>query len=276
MPALAPPPPTETPPPTDTPGDEPPPSSDGYHGDLDARLDRCEAVLAYRFEDRTHLRRALTHASVARTPGESNERLEFLGDAVLGAVVCEQLYRRFPDLPEGELTRIKSLLVSRRNCALLTERVGLDALLLVGKGIGGRGVAVEDRRVPRSILANAFEAVVAAVFLDGGYAAASDLLTRVLADDLAAAGERGVVRNFKSRLQHVGQKRYGATPGYAVLSAAGPDHAKQFEIAAQIADRRFPSAWGASKKAAEQAAAEVALETLAGEERAATADRPLG
>src|SRR5690606_28367937 len=114
--------------------------------DLAERLKRCEAALDYRFRDRSLLELCLTHASVARTRLASNERLEFLGDAVLGLVVCDLLFRRFPTFPEGELTRIKSVVVSRSTCADMSRRLGLDELLLVGKGLGSRD------RIPTSIL----------------------------------------------------------------------------------------------------------------------------
>ena len=232
--------------------------------DLARRLGQCEVVLDHRFANRALLELALTHSSAARTRPESNERLEFLGDAILGAVVCEMLFARFPQSPEGELTRIKSILVSRTTCAQLSRRLGFERFLLVGKGIGG------SDRIPMSILGAVFEAIVAAIYLDAGYDAARRFIERAIVAevDRAAARDRG--KNFKSQLQHLAQIRFGATPAYRVLDEQGPDHLKCFRVAAVVAEVEYPGAWGPSKKEAEQAAARQALATFdaepAGEE----------
>ncbi|MGC1273692.1 MAG: ribonuclease III [Planctomycetaceae bacterium] len=228
--------------------------------DLTDRLDRCEAALGYRFRDRSLLALCLTHASVARTRLASNERLEFLGDAVLGLVVCELLFRRFPESPEGELTRVKSVLVSRSTCADMSRRLGLDRVLLVGKGLGTHDL------IPTSILGAVFESLVAGVYLDGGLEAARAFIERVVEDELEEAAARDRGRNFKSVLQHLAQKRFGETPVYRLVDEQGPDHSKCFEVAAIIGDAAYPSAWGASKKEAEQAAARNALGALGVEE----------
>ncbi|MDQ3330401.1 MAG: ribonuclease III [Planctomycetota bacterium] len=220
------------------------------------RLDRCEAALGYRFRDRALLELCLTHASVARTRLASNERLEFLGDAVLGLVVCEMLFRLYPEFSEGELTRVKSVLVSRTTCAELSRRLGLDRLLLVGKGLGGAD------RIPTSILGAVFESLIAGVYLDGGLEPARILIERVVDEELERAAARDRGRNFKSVLQHLAQKRFGETPGYRLLDEQGPDHSKCFLIAAVIGETTYPAAWGASKKEAEQAAAQNALTDL--------------
>lgn len=231
--------------------------------DLTDRLERCEAALGYRFRDRSLLELCLTHASVARTRLASNERLEFLGDAVLGLVVCELLFKRFPESPEGELTRIKSVIVSRSTCADMSRRLELDRALLVGKGLGTHDL------IPTSILGAVFESLVAGVYLDGGLEAARSFIERVVEDELEAASSRDRGRNFKSVLQHLAQKRFGETPVYRLLDEQGPDHSKCFEVAAMIGDAVYPSAWGASKKEAEQAAARNALASLGVEEFAA-------
>ena len=158
-----------------------------------AALAALEGALGHVFADRGLLRRCLTHSSLARTPLESNERLEFLGDAILGAAVCERLFDRFAHLPEGELTKRKSGLVSRRHCALLADRVGLEPLIRTGKGLAGAQRATgRPGRVPRSVLSNAFEAVLAGVYLDGGWDAARACVNRLLdaaeADPLARTG----------------------------------------------------------------------------------------
>ena len=240
-----------------------------------------EAALGHVFADRALLRRCLTHSSVARTAAESNERLEFLGDAILGAAACARLFARHPHLPEGDLTRKKSALVSRRYCAVLADRLGLETLLRTGKGLAGAGRA---GRVPRSLLSNALEAVIAGVYLDGGWAAAEACVNRLLdAAEAAGAGPdaasapvtapapAGAAANHKSRLQHLAQSAGLGFPRYEVLSESGPDHAKQFAVRAVLAGAAYPPAAGVSKKLAEQAAAAAALAAGAG---VAPADGP--
>ena len=223
----------------------------------DELLADCERSLKHTFGDRSLLRRALTHASAARTRLDSNERMEFLGDAVLGAIVCEKLFELFPDSAEGELTRIKSVVVSRAVCARLTRRLDLQRFLLAGKG-----VAI-DHRVPGSILAAQFEAVIAAIYLDAGFEAARDFIIREVGDEIAQAAEKTTGVNFKSLLQQQAQRDCGETPNYQVLDEQGPDHSKCFKVIAVVGHRSFAPAWGPSKKEAEQRAAQNALAQLA-------------
>ncbi len=237
-------------------------ASDVDGGELDSLLDACETVLGYRFDDRGLLSLALTHASIARTRSDSNERIEFLGDAILGAVVCEMLYRRFPDEPEGDLTRMKSTLVSRRTCAVAAERMGLDDLLMTGKGLSSRS------SVPTSVNAAVYEAIVGALYLDGGLEVARAFVEKSLADDIDEIGTRGGARNFKSRLQQLAQRASGETPVYRLLDEKGPDHSKCFEVAAYVGETEYPSAWGPNKKEAEQLAARNALRAMEGAEPA--------
>ena len=224
----------------------------------DDKLERCEEVLGYRFTDRELLRTCLTHSSVARTRLASNERLEFLGDAILGLVVCELLFRQFPEEPEGELTRMKSALVSRHTCAAVSERLGLEDFLYLGKGLA------THRRLPSSILAAALESLVAGVYLDGGLEAARRFITSFIEPEIEQVGDLEQGRNFKSLLQQMAQKSFGETPVYRVLDEKGPDHSKCFKIAAVIGHEAYPAAWGASKKSAEQRAACNALFHLKG------------
>jgi len=219
-------------------------------------LEACQEVVGYAFDDLDLLRLALVHASSTDDRIVSNERLEFLGDAVLGMVVSDELFRAFPMALEGELTRIKSAVVSRRTLAKVSRRLGLGRFLVLGKGI-----ALSDR-LPVSVLAAAFESIVAAVYLDGGLAPARDLLVRWLGDEIARTAENRHHRNYKSLLQHHGQRTFGATPTYRVLDEQGPDHSKAFCVVAVIGDRTFAPAWGPSKKSAEQAAARVAYQAL--------------
>lgn len=226
--------------------------------DVDRKLRDCEAVLEYQFQNRELLKHGLTHASVAKTRLASNERLEFLGDAILGAVVCETLFHRFPEEPEGELTRIKSALVSRNTCAGISSKLGLEQFLLLGKGLRTHDT------VPSSIVAAVFESLIAAVYLDGGFEAAREMIVRLIAEELDRIVDQDHLRNFKSLLQQVAQKSYNATPVYQLLDEKGPDHSKCFKVAAVIGTENFPAAWGPNKKEAEQRAASNALSQIEG------------
>lgn len=233
----------------------------------DDKLRECESILQYQFRDRDLLRRSLTHSSVSTTRLDSNERLEFLGDAVLGLVVCELLFTRYPDYPEGELTRIKSSLVSRATCAKTSRRLGLSDCLFLGKGLTAGGV-----KVPTSVIAASFESVIAAVYLDGGLAAARALIERCLEEEIIRLAEQAVEENYKSQLQQTVQRDFQLTPAYDLLDEKGPDHSKCFKIAAVVGEQTFPAAWGSTKKQAEQRAAQNALASLEGNEIPYAAD----
>lgn len=224
---------------------------------LEQLLEECQMVLRYRFRDRQTLVHCLTHASAARSRLWSNERLEFMGDSVLGTVVCEALYLRYPDADEGEMTRVKSIVVSRVTCAAMALRIELDRFVLTGKGIGGI-----SGRIPMSILAGTFESLIAGIYFDGGLDAARSFLIPLVMPEIEQASASLHAQNYKSLLQHIGQKTYGATPIYQLLDECGPDHSKRFQVGAVIAGREFPSAWGANKKDAEQAAAQNAIQEL--------------
>ncbi|MHC4948580.1 MAG: ribonuclease III [Planctomycetota bacterium] len=235
-------------------------------------IERAEEILGHRFQDRELLERALTHASLVESRHDSNERMEFLGDAVLGLVVCDYLYRQFSDLLEGEMTKIKSSAVSRRQCAELGEDLGLDELLRLGKGMSNRAA------LPGSVVAAAFESLIGALFLDAGLDAARAFILRVIEPRIAVAARSGHQSNFKSVLQQTAQQVLNRTPQYIVLDEQGPDHAKCFEIRVEIDGRQFDSAWGPSKKQAEQEAALQALLELDFAERMANGEiaiRPL-
>lgn len=220
--------------------------------------EHVENIIQYRFRDRSLLQTCLTHASAARTRLESNERLEFLGDAILGAVVCEMLFEMFPESSEGELTRIKSVVVSRSTCARIVREMKLQDSLVLGKGIA------TSSHIPTSILATAFEAIIGGIYLDGGYEAAREYVRRVIADDVAGAAESAVGVNYKSLFQQRTQRIFGETPVYRVLDQRGPDHSKCFLVQAVVGDRNYIPAWGTSKKNAEQHAAHNALCQLDG------------
>lgn len=224
----------------------------------DELLDECEAVLDYSFEDRGLLRRALTHSSSARMRTESNERLEFLGDAILGSIVCEELFRRYPESSEGELTRIKSVIVSRVTCAKVTQRLELEEFLLLGKGLAN------GRRIPGSISAAAFESIVGAMYLDGGQDVARDFVLDCMDELIHQVSDLSAGTNYKSLLQQLAQRMFGETPEYVVLDEKGPDHSKCFKISASIGTTLYVAAWGPSKKEAEQRAANNALAEIDG------------
>ncbi|MCA9172860.1 MAG: ribonuclease III [Planctomycetales bacterium] len=214
-------------------------------------LERCQNKIGYRFRDVDLLRNALTHASGADHRLSSNERLEFLGDAILGANVCEILYQRYPSYLEGDLTRIKSIVVSRQTCARISRKLGLEDDLIVGKGMTGS-------RYPSSVLSDVLEALIAAVFLDGGSEAARNFIHRHVVPEIDEA-EEGLGENYKSQLQQLTQREYGSTPTYHLIDEQGPDHSKCFCIAARVSGQQFAPAWGRNKKEAEQRAAANAL-----------------
>ena len=223
---------------------------------LPARLARCERRVGYVFSDKSLLQSSLTHASGAQHRLASNERLEFLGDAILGAVVCEMLFHQYPEYLEGELTKIKSIVVSRQTCAKISEALGMQEFLILGKGM------TTHPTVPTSVLADVFESLLAAIYLDGGDQAARDFIEEHIGPEieLAAGGEVG--GNYKSLLQQLAQREFSTTPTYQLLDEKGPDHSKCFKIAAQVGRTRFQPAWGRNKKEAEQRAARNALSEL--------------
>ncbi len=216
-------------------------------------LSRAEETLGYRFLDRSILEQALTHASIAESRLRSNERLEFLGDAILGQIVCEMIFIRYPALLEGEMTKIKSTVVSRRTCARLARQLGLDELLDMGKGMQAHA------ELPPSLAAAVLESIIAALHLDGGPEVSRRFIERIVEPMIERAARSGHQQNFKSVLQQHAQQTYQLTPCYRVLDEKGPDHAKAFKIAVELNGRRFEWAWGQSKKQAEQQAALKAL-----------------
>ena len=225
--------------------------------DLDTETRRrAEAALGYRFDDPDLLAVALTHASVANDRLHSNERLEFLGDAILGAVVCEFLFHSYPDYLEGELTKIKSDVVSRRACAQISNEAGLTGLLTLGKGIGGLG------RMPMSLAAAVLESLVAAIYLDGGLEPARRFILEHLRPLIEASAESTHQQNFKSMLQQHAQQNLDELPAYHLLDEKGPDHSKAFRVCVEIGGQRYEPAWGQNKKQAEQEAALLALREM--------------
>ena len=219
--------------------------------------------LGHSFRDENLLRLALTHPSVAHdanAPTPHNQRLEFLGDAVLGLVLSQQLYEKFPGADEGELTKSRAKLVNAGSLAARARALGLGAHLILSRGeenTGGRERA--------SALADAFESVLGAIFLDGGFAAAREFVVREFAGDFSALAEGTDFQNPKGELQELLQSRSPRAPEYEFLSASGPDHDRVFECAVRHDGAELARGTGKSKKAAESAAALAALEKLRAE-----------
>ncbi len=216
-------------------------------------LQEIEQIIGYKFSDRNLLCKAFTHSSVVDNRFLSNERLEFLGDSVLGVVICQTLFKQFPSYLEGDLTKVKSMLVSRRTCARVVKQLGLQKFLKVGKGM------TSSRALSGSLAAGLLEAVVAAIYIDGGFEAARTFLLRIFAPLIDQADAEQAQGNFKSLLQQYAQQQFNVTPIYELIDEKGPDHSKCFEAEAIVAERRFPGAWGTNKKEAEQKAALNAL-----------------
>ena len=220
------------------------------------QLQQLQQLLDYQFKDNDLLVEAFTHASVANQRLASNERLEFFGDSILAIVICKKLFEKFPNYLEGDLTKIKSMLVSRKTCAKVANELGISTFVKVGKGMG------ETKAITGSIAAGILEAIIAAIYLDGGMDAAEEFILRLYDSLIAKVDAEHHHENFKSLLQQHAQFKFNSTPIYELLDEKGPDHNKCFEMTALIDNRYFPSAWGTTKKEAEQKAAYKALVEL--------------
>ncbi len=214
--------------------------------------------LGHRFADPALLQQSLSHRSWC---GEqegvpSNERLEFLGDAVLGLVVAQDSYHRFPDFPEGRLAKIRAAVVNARVLAEVADELGIGGVLLLGKGEEGSG-----GRTKASILADALEAVIGAVYLDAGWPAAQPLVLRLLGDRIDHAAAEPDDFDHKSRLQELTVRRGEGTPHYAV-EGSGPDHDRHYRAEVMVNGTRLGVGEGTSKKDAEQEAARIAWQEL--------------
>jgi ribonuclease-3 len=218
-------------------------------------LQRCQETLQYTFEDVSLLRTALTHSSIAPTRAESNERMEFLGDVVLGLVICQKLYDDYPLFLEGQLTKVKSAVVSRLICGIVARDLHLDDFLQVGKGFSRQSL-------PSSLSAAVLESIIGAIYLDGGLEPAREFVLRTMQDQINTVIANQHARNYKSILQQHLQQKWNTTPEYELLDEKGPDHAKAFEVCVVCDGQRFGSAWANNKKTAEQLAAQAALVEL--------------
>jgi ribonuclease-3 len=223
---------------------------------MEADLGALESLLGHRFLDRRVLERALVHSSAAMEGDlESNQTLEFLGDAVLDLAVSEFLLRRNPTSAEGELTRMRASIVSAKALATAAARLELGRWIRLGRGEARSGGGKKA-----NILADTYEALVAAVFLDGGYEAAKRLIETTFAEEIAEADPIG--GDWKTELQELTQSLYHCTPSYALVSATGPDHAKHFEVAIRVGGEIVARGEGGNRKSAEQMAAQEAVRVL--------------
>jgi ribonuclease-3 len=222
-----------------------------------------EEKLGYSFRAASLCESALTHKSwmneTQETERTDNERLEFLGDAVLALVTSDLLMRRFPDQPEGDLSKARAAIVNEASLASVADGLVLGQWIFFG-----RGEAQAGGRQKRSLLSNAFEALVGAIYLDGGFGAAFQVVERLFAPIIADVPS-ATSRDYKSRLQEMAQAKLQMAPTYAVLSEQGPDHAKTFEIAILVGEKEYARAFGRSKKEAQQNAAERALAIMEGQ-----------
>lgn len=225
-----------------------------------ADLAMLQQRLGHHFRDEAWLRLALTHPSVAHEAGaemQHNQRLEFLGDAVLGLVLSRALYEKFPEAEEGPLTKSRAKLVNRKALAEHARRISLGAHLVLSRGEETSGGRNRD-----SALADAFEALLGAIFLDGGFDAAREFILREFANDFVALAEISEIENPKGELQELLQAKSPNAPEYKILSATGPDHNREFECAVLHDGVELAHGRGKSKKAAESDAALAALKKL--------------
>lgn len=219
-------------------------------------MEEMQTILGYTFQDVSLLKTALTHSSFANEKhgrGPCNERLEFLGDSVLSIVVSDFLYRHNPDMPEGELTKLRASLVCEKSLCEYAKSLEFPRFLLLGKGETMTGGAFRP-----SILADAFEAVLAAIYLDGGMEAARTYLMRVMKKDLTLRKPK-VFKDYKTILQEIVQQNPEETVQYVVTGESGPDHHKHFVVEVHLNSNCIGKGGGPSKKAAEQEAARQAL-----------------
>ena len=219
-------------------------------------LQQIEQTIGYEFSNKKLLAKAFTHSSAVDNRILSNERLEFLGDSVLAVVICQTLFERFPNYLEGDLTKIKSMIVSRGTCAKVSRHLGLQKYLKVGKGM------VSSRALSGSLAAGVIETAIGAIYIDGGLEAAHSFILRVFGSLIDKADAQQAQGNFKSLLQQHVQEKFNVTPVYMLLDEKGPDHNKCFELGVVVDDQHFTSAWGTNKKEAEQKAAFNALVEL--------------
>lgn len=221
-------------------------------------MKNLESLIGYKFKDRSYLVEALTHSSYANERHDGtvcNERMEFLGDAVLSIVTAEYLYQKFPDMPEGKLSKLRSSLVCTQSLSSFAKQIDLGSFLLLGKGEAISGGANRP-----SILENAFEALIAAIYLDGGMEPAKKHILRFLSAEIE--NQRICFKDYKTALQEVVQQNPDETLNYVLVGESGPDHDKTFEAEVHLNSNVIGRGIGRSKKQAEQEAAMEALKLM--------------
>jgi len=217
-------------------------------------MTQLESVLGIKFTDKKLLEEAITHKSYAIENNKSywNERLEFLGDSVLSCVVADYLYSKFPDSPEGHLSRIKSQLVSKQTLVKLAKEINIGKFIFLSKG-----EELTGGRTRESNLANAIEAIIGAIYLDKGFETAKKFILKYIANKKIS-----LEIDYKSKLQEISQAKYKVLPVYRVISETGPEHNKNFEVEVKVKNRILGIGKGKSKKEAEQLAAKEAIKIL--------------
>ena len=224
-------------------------------------LDDLQDRIGYRFSNQDLLLEALTHKSFSNEHPdvtlEYNERLEYLGDAVLDLIISQRTFHDYPELPEGELTRIRAELVRERNLAEVSRRIGLGSCLKLGKGERRSGGENKD-----SLLANAVEALFGALFLDGGYPVAQEVIENLFGEEIRLAANKEFAVDHKTRLQEFCQKVHRQAPVYSLVGEEGPDHQRHYRVEVRLKGETISAGEGRSKKLAEQDAARGALMAL--------------
>ncbi len=219
------------------------------------KLDKLQKCLGYRFKDKALILEALTHKSYKK--GKNNERLEFLGDAVLDLVVGEYLYHKFPNTDEGKLSKMRASLVNEEGFKKLSLKLNLGKYLLLSPA-----EEHNNGREKPSLLSNAFEALMGAIYLENGIEKVKEITYKLLEEVYPKIDMNSIFKDYKTTLQEFTQEHFGVIPEYKLLSSKGPDHKKEFEMAVFIGDKEYARAIGKSKKATHQKVAQIALEKL--------------
>jgi len=223
-------------------------------------IDNFEEIIEYRFKKRLLLEEALTHSSYIKKSEKelkNNQRMEFLGDSVLELIVNDFIYKKFSGFSEGEMTKIKSVIVSTETLKKWANSIDIGRFMLLGKGENLTG----GRNKP-SILAGCFEALLGAIYLDGGLKNARKFIFHFLQDEIRKVVKNGFIRNYKSFLQELSQKDYKCLPIYELIRENGPDHKKIFCVNVKIKEKKYGTGFGENKKEAEQEAAKATLKKL--------------
>jgi len=225
------------------------------------KLKELEEVIGYKFNDRGYLFLALTHSSFANEKRsenlKSNERLEFLGDSVLSIITSDYIYRNHPELPEGEMTKTRAAIVCEASLMMCANKIRLGEYLFLGRGEENTG-----GRTRTSILSDAFEALIGAIYLDGGISAAGEFIKRTMKDILLNINSKAVFYDYKTQFQEIVQKKSDEKIRYRILDEKGPDHDKVFTAQLLVGDRPCGTGTGRTKKEAEQNAAKDALDKM--------------